>query len=341
MNISEFEARHIKKEVENKILKKANVVAAGIGYKNDDPEQGLSIITSVVEKLPKKQVSRFQMIPKSVDGLQTDVIQTGEIKALFDPTQKYRPIPQGCSVGHKDITAGTLGAWVHADGYFDKRVMLSNNHVLANSNLCEIGDDILQPGPHDQGQEVVAKLLNYIPLHFKKSAISGCPWANTVAYVLNKISDWMGSGTKMYPYFETQTENNLVDAAIAEVDDNDYDSLVYPKYWDDSEIQGWAVGQLGDYVKKFGRTTGFTEDEIKQVDVSVTVSYGSQGYAKFTNQFMAGAMSAGGDSGSTVLNKDNKVVGLLFAGSETTTIFNPIKFVIDALDLKFAINNTF
>ena len=49
---------------------------------------------------------------------------------------------------------------------------------------------------------------------------------------------------------------------------------------------------------------------------------------------MAGAMSAGGDSGSAVLDMNKRVVGLLFAGSDSTTIMNPIQLVLDALQVQ-------
>ena len=52
---------------------------------------------------------------------------------------------------------------------------------------------------------------------------------------------------------------------------------------------------------------------------------------RFSDQLMAGAMSQGGDSGSAVLTEDNQLVGLLFAGSETTTIINRIEHVFAAL----------
>jgi hypothetical protein len=48
---------------------------------------------------------------------------------------------------------------------------------------------------------------------------------------------------------------------------------------------------------------------------------------------MAGAMSQGGDSGSAVLDNNNNLLGLLFAGSETSTIINRIENVFSALGL--------
>jgi len=49
---------------------------------------------------------------------------------------------------------------------------------------------------------------------------------------------------------------------------------------------------------------------------------------------MSGAMSAGGDSGSAMLDMQKRVVGLLYAGSDSTTIMNPIQFVLDALQVQ-------
>ena len=84
-------------------------------------------------------------------------------------------------------------------------------------------------------------------------------------------------------------------------------------------------------IKKSGRTTGLTNGTIEQIDVTAQVSYGTNRTAIFTNQLLAGAMSQGGDSGSAVLNDNNNLVGLLFAGSDTTTIMNRIENVFSAL----------
>jgi hypothetical protein len=46
-------------------------------------------------------------------------------------------------------------------------------------------------------------------------------------------------------------------------------------------------------------------------------------------------MSQGGDSGSLVVAGDSQnAVGLLFAGSAQSTIFNPIQAVLDCLELE-------
>ena len=80
-------------------------------------------------------------------------------------------------------------------------------------------------------------------------------------------------------------------------------------------------------------TTGLTSGEITQVDATVRVGYGMGNTATFTDQLIAGPMSSGGDSGSAVLDEDDRVVGLLFAGSAQTTVMNRIQNVLDALNV--------
>jgi hypothetical protein len=53
--------------------------------------------------------------------------------------------------------------------------------------------------------------------------------------------------------------------------------------------------------------------------------------AIFKDQLLAGPMSQGGDSGSAVVDENNQLVGLLFAGSDSTTIFNRIEHVFSTL----------
>ena len=67
--------------------------------------------------------------------------------------------------------------------------------------------------------------------------------------------------------------------------------------------------------------------------MTVDVQYGPGRVARFTDQLLAGPMSQGGDSGSAVLDNGNRLVGLLFAGSENSTVINRIEHVFSALAL--------
>ena len=135
---------------ENQLLKKKNVVAVGLGYKkiNDQKTDIYGIICSVSKKVNLKTLKKRDRIPKKMDGILTDVIETGIIKPLKERTDKWRPAPPGVSIGHEWITAGTFGCLVKRAG---EVFILSNNHVLADSNNAPIGSDIFQPGKADGG----------------------------------------------------------------------------------------------------------------------------------------------------------------------------------------------
>jgi hypothetical protein len=109
-------------------------------------------------------------LPSAVDNIPVGVEVTGRFMALSDPKTKQRPAPVGFSVGHPDITAGSIGARV-VDGSGNVFV-LSNNHVLANSNEASLGDPTLQPGTFDGGtaSDQIATLAAFQPIVFSSNA---------------------------------------------------------------------------------------------------------------------------------------------------------------------------
>ncbi len=322
--------RGILSERSTELLGCANVVATGVGYKMVDGKLTdiPSIICSVVHKLPASSLSSRNLIPAEIGGVPTDVVATGIIRAFQAPTERFRPAPGGVSVGHKDITAGTLGCWVRRNGEW---MILSNNHVLANINAAKIGDAILQPGSYDGGKnpdDQIATLEDFISITLQELP-SDCDIAGNLVAVLNALSGIVGSDTRLKAV-RIRAIENLVDAAIARpLRQED----VRPEILNIGAIKGTASAVLGMPLKKTGRTTNYTEGQVTQVDVTANVSYGENRTALFTDQIMAGAISQPGDSGSAILNNNDELVGLLFAGSDTTTIINRIENVFSALNL--------
>ncbi len=314
--------------VRDSLMNHRNVVATGIGYKTTAGKKTdqLSIICSVERKEPFSTLMSTDILPKSVDGFPTDVVATGRIRVFQPPTGRFRPAPGGVSIGHFEITAGTLGCLVKKNGEI---YILSNNHVLANSNDASIGDPILQPGPYDGGTnpaDIIAELAEFIPISYTGSA-SSCPVANSIAEACNLVASLTGSSTRLQAV-TVQAAKNLVDAAIARpLNPSELQSDILGI----GAISGSAEGALGMAVRKSGRTTGVTTGEIEQVDVTVNVNYGGDRVAQFSDQLLAGAMSQGGDSGSAVLDGGGRLVGLLFAGSDRTTVINRIQNVFSLL----------
>ena len=323
------EIRRVKMDHTDLLLSKRNAIACGVGYKEVGGVRTdeLCVVVSVVKKMPEEELAPGDLVPQALEGVRTDVQETGVIRALQDHTSKWRPAPGGVSCGHIDITAGTLGCLVSRGGQI---YILSNNHVLANSNQGQPGDPILQPAPYDGGtiEDQIATLQEFVPINFG-TGIPTCPTAIGTASVLNWVARLLGSRHRLEAFQETPGPN-LVDAAIARPLSAD---LVEKRILEIGEPHGVGEGTLGLKIRKSGRTTGLTSGEITQVDVTAQVSYGLLKTATFTDQLMAGAMSGGGDSGSAVLDEGGRVVGLLFAGSDSTTMINRIQNVVQALNV--------
>jgi len=277
------------------LLKIQGVVGTGVGFGADGPP--VIVIYTVAAGVAG--------LPSSLDGVPVDVVVTGMIVALTDPTARQpRPVPIGVSTGHPDITAGTIGARV-TDG--TDVYALSNNHVYANTNKAELGDSALQPGPFDGGEDPadkIGELFDFEPILFDGSD-------NTIdAAIAISSTDLLGNSTP--------------------TDDDGYGTP-------NSITVSAFVNQV---VQKYGRTTGLTQGTVSEVNVTVNVCYKSRGpffcdskfIAKFVNQIAIspGDFSAGGDSGSLIVTNDGNKnpVGLLFAGSSTRTIANRIDLVL-------------
>ncbi|MER5465904.1 DNA/RNA non-specific endonuclease [Streptomyces sp. NPDC002668] len=147
-------------------LKDPNVTSVGIGYKETDGKRGreISLQFTVGRKVGPESLEALAttQLPETVvvDGVEvpTDVIertyetQFRVVAEAESPARKTRldPVFPGASVGHVQVSAGTIGGIV-----FDKNdgtpYVLSNWHVL-HGNLGALGDDVVQPGKHDDNR---------------------------------------------------------------------------------------------------------------------------------------------------------------------------------------------
>jgi hypothetical protein len=335
----------VKNAVTRLMMTKPNVHAVGVGFKNPY-RQGkgeVCVVVAVSRKLPKDALSRSDLIPKTMDGVKTDVVELPLFRSLQAVAgtarageassnaniQRLRPTRPGCSIGHLDTTAGTFGCVVRRDGM---KFILSNNHVLANNNQARLGDAILQPGPLDGGtlnNDRLATLVEFVPLAFEGEPEPPAPPTGCGNF-------WRNAGAPAQPI--NTTGRNRVDCALARVDATmaGGDDNLSAEILNIGMPAGVAEAALGMQVQKSGRTTGYTVGEIEQVDVSSKVEYEGRD-AIFTGQLLAGGMSASGDSGSAVLDMNRNVVGLLFAGSNVATLINPIQEVLTALRVELVI----
>jgi hypothetical protein len=252
-------------------------------------------------------------LPDMLEGIPVQRKLTGLFLAGSNPTTRERPAPLGYSVGHPAITAGTIGARVKdAAGNV---YILSNNHVLANSNDAQFGDPIYQPGPIDGGTpaDQIATLSAFEPIDFSlggANTIDAAIAQSTIAELNNSTPTDDGYGTPSSQIFG------------------------------DANGDGWfddVAALLGLNVQKYGRTTELTNGQITGINASVEICYETLFVfclksAVFEDQLIIepGQFSGGGDSGSLIVTDDeaNNPVALLFAGSSTQTIANRIDHVL-------------
>ncbi len=328
------QAKQVKGAYVHKLLSKRNVVGVGLGYKiSQGVNTGeLSLVVSVTRKVAPSALAAEDLVPQALDGVKTDVVETGVLRAFqLGPRDRWRPVvPPGVSIGHYRITAGTFGCLVRRGG---EVFILSNNHVLCDCNRGQEGDAILQPGPTDGGttDDRIATLADCVPLDFG-TAPPECSIAEWSARLLNYVAGAFGSHHRLQAVKQTEGVNR-VDAALARPLSPD---LVSNEILYIGIPAGVGTATLGTEVQKTGRTSGHTQDTITQIDATLRVNYNGP-TALFTGQLVAGPMSQPGDSGSAVLDMDGRVVGLLFAGSEATTIMNPVDEVLSALDVELAL----
>jgi hypothetical protein len=339
------------------LLAKENVVGVAVGFKEDKaaPAGELSVVVLVAQKKPLAALSAEDVVPPTIDGIRTDVYEVGYLRAYQTARDRFRPvIPCGVSIGHYKITAGTLGAIV-TDRTTGEKLLLSNNHVLANSNDALVGDPILQPGPTDGGQnpgDVVARLERFVALRYvgepdtppspppPPGEPSGCDIVDTVVKVMNVVGALLGSSKQVTTTARVVRQpsqpptamalDNEVDCAVAKpVDPNMFSGEIRGI----GQVSGTKPATLGMRVRKSGRTTDYTEGNVTLLNATVNVAYGNK-TARFTGQIITGPISQGGDSGSLIVDAtENRAVGLLYAGSNQATIFNPIDKVLDALNV--------
>ena len=218
---------------------------------------------------------------------------------------RVRNLHLGVSGGNvNDISSrfccsGTLGSLVTIGG---TQYILSNNHVLGRSGAATVGDDISQPGLIDNNCRVSTVVADF-----------------TAAAPLGSSN---------------------VDAAVAQLRAGQMDST---GFIEDIGVPGSTIvnPSVGLAVAKSGRTTGFTTGTVSSINTSVSVQYqqgcnqGKKFVVSYTNQVVinSSTFSAGGDSGSLIVtnNASHNPVALLFAGSSTTTIGNPIGEVLTKL----------
>jgi len=221
---------------------------------------------------------------------------------------KYRPVKAGYSAMNHLGSACTLGWFAKNKKVGEEEFIgiIANNHCCARENKAELGEAYLCPSPYDGGtiKDKIASHWRHVDIKFNEYT---CPYRNLLFSIRKMIY--------------LKEESNEVDLGLEKIDIPMNQILFEIDVI--GKVKGKRRGEIGELVKKCGRTTGYTEGaKLIDNDWYGSIQY-SRGMAFFgpCTLYEGTKFSAGGDSSSAiVLMKDNYLTSILFAGSETHTI---------------------
>ncbi len=302
----------IKQRVEQHYLALPGVTGIDVGYKVVGGEQTdqVSIRVHVAEK--RTRVPATQKVPAEIDGVVTDVLERRyELQVALQEltvspqgadTTHYSTLQGGISMGPSRtvngyIFAGTLGAIV-VDNASGQHAALTNFHVACVDSTWSVGDRQVQPSRID----------------------TGVPPGDEFGAIVRALL------------------SSHVDGAVVSIDSGRSNSAEIVQI---GAVHGTKTATLGAAVRKRGRTTGLTYGSVDGLSATVNVDYGDGiGVKTLTDQVSITTdtsqnplFSDHGDSGSVIVDGSGYVVGLLFAGSGTSTIANPIASVLSELNV--------
>jgi len=312
-----------------------------------------AIIFGVEKKLSPKELKKkkMEMLPRSIDCKPTDVVQVGRIYAnppirsqTKEPQHgRWRPLKAGISVGHIDITCGTLGAVVVGIKSATKRSLSSGSIISKIWNwlmrLFFSDDTPDPPTPEDPPEIDTGDRFILSNLHVLNNENKGKKGDTVI-----QPGDYDG-GVSPDDAVATVHEAvllkpngvNYVDCCLAKIN-KDIDSKL--GQYGDLPIKSPLLNpKVGLKVNKVGRTTFYTEGKITGINAASRIWYDC-GSILFESQIVIESdnpypFSDGGDSGSLIMDMDGRPVALLFAGSDVITLANPIGLVMEMLQTKF------
>jgi hypothetical protein len=270
----------------------------------------------VVRSLPQ-ELRGVKVQVQLTDKFRSMVGSAESVTAVSHKAKQTPPIQLGTSGGWTYDLAngfccgGTLGSLVSIAGV---QHILSNYHVFesdivpgGNSRVAMTGDPIIQPGLIDVNCN--AANAQNVALLVKRSSL---PASNVDCAIASVIPGQVRT-----------------DGAILEIGTIS------------STTQAASIGQA---VKKSGRTTGLTRSSVSGLNATISVQYDNEcaGGVAFTKTFTGQIVVRNngsrflnsGDSGSLMvqdISTNPRAIGLLFAGSSSTAIANPIGQVLSFL----------
>jgi hypothetical protein len=313
----------VQKDVTPGLMGLEGILGTAVGLDNNDQPA----LVVYVDRDSPSRADLVRGLPPQLRGIGVKVELTDKFRAfkgspggsagtakVSHTAIQIPPIQLGTSGGwRKDLAngyccGGTLGSLIQVNGV---QYILSNYHVFesdivsgGNGTVATTGDPVIQPGLIDVSCNA-ANAQNVATL----VKVSSLPGNNVDCSVAQVISGMVRT-----------------DGAILEI----------------GTISSQTIAAfIKQAVKKSGRTTGLSRSTISGLNATVNIAYdnecaGGPAFTKtFTGQiFVANSGSRflnSGDSGSLMVQDaaaNPKAVGLLYAGSSSIAVANPINDVL-------------
>jgi hypothetical protein len=313
----------VQDEVTDEWMKQVEVLGTSVGVDN----ASAPALTVYIDRDASNAGEVIRNLPANVRGTAVHVRLTDKFRAMkgnphggggtSHTALQTPPIQLGTSGGwSKDLAngyccGGTLGSLVSIGG---KQYILSNYHVFesdivsgGNGTVATNGDPIIQPGLIDVN--CTASNAQTVGTLVKRNSLPSSNVDCSTAAVVSGMVRTDGA------ILEIGTISHLTTAA-----------------------------SINQAVKKSGRTTGLTHSSVSGLNATISVTYDNEcaGGTAFTKTFTGQIVIANrgssflnsGDSGSLMVedvSTNPRAVGLLFAGSSTDAIANPIDQVLSFL----------
>lgn len=314
------EVMEIQEEVTPSLMASPDVLGTAAGL----DEEGRVAVVVYLNRDGRTVAEIVRAMPKAIGGAPVVIELTEPFRALHGKpggsstvshtARQTPPVELGTSGGWGGDLAngyccgGTLGSLIQING---TQYVLSNYHVLeadivsgGNNRIAVTGDPVIQPGLIDVGCN--AESAQSVATLVKSASL---PNSNVDAAIAKVVPGMVRS-----------------DGAILEIGTISSDTV---------------AASIGQAVKKSGRTSGLSRSKVSGLNATVSVAYDNEcaGGSAFTKMFTgqiivgnrAGKFLAAGDSGSLMVEDKTTnpgAVGLLFAGSSSLAVANPIHEVL-------------
>ena len=302
----------------DQLLAIPGVVHVSVGLKETAGQvtDQLCIRVYVKHKKDTNELSPAELIPPDINGVPTDVNVIPEFE-FQDDTGNYRPIRGGSQISNRIVVLneegngrmihrGTLGC-IAIDTTDDAPVILTNWHVIGDPGRA--GDKIYQPAPTAVPLVQLGDLparptdeVDKVGVLRRKEISSTCDGA-IAAIDVSSCCNCCG----------IECTNEIV--GLSKDNHPPLNTIV----GDEKATGGMVVYKVG---QSSGRTEGrVIDDNYPKFDIKkdgTTYSFTNQIAIQHVNPNKP--FSVHGDSGSVIINEQNKIVGLLFASGKNVEV---------------------